>query len=161
MKPYKISTAFIKAQTPGLTINQLTRFYYAELEKQNVSSIITASGAHTLDFTNDNLKLVFNRYANKFSCFSKGRIEIVDEGTEFAIYLNADTRRIFVNAAIYGAVSQLLMLILVRFELFLLFIGPAFFAAGIISQLIWLSGFFPVYFIRLRNDIERVLQRGW
>jgi len=52
-----------------------------------------------LTFSNNIFKIVTNRYANKFSSFTSGQINIEDNGSEYLAAFEADNTRTFIVAA--------------------------------------------------------------
>ena len=153
---FKTSTYFIKGQLPGVTQTDLLNLYKRELEEQSVNNISTDSDK--INFTNNTFRFALNRFANKFSGFSKGQIKIVDKGNEFNVYFQAELKRIFTTAALLAGVGTLFFLFILGFGLFPFMIGVTIFILIIIIDYISTSISFPVYFKSIGNRIERELQ---
>lgn len=94
---YKTSTCFIKGQIPDTSVFELLQLYKQELENQSISKIEIRE--NSLTFSNNIFKIVTNRYANKFSSFTSGQINIEDNGSEYLVGFEADNTRIFIVAA--------------------------------------------------------------
>ena len=155
-KMFKTSTYFIKGQLPGVTQIDLLNLYKRELEEQSVNNISTNSD--TIKFNNNTFRFVLNRFANKFSSFSKGQIKIVDQGNEFNVYFQAQQTRTFTSAALLAAIGTLFFLFSAGFSLLPFLIGLAIFILLIIIDYVTTNISFPIYFDSLRNSIERELQ---
>jgi hypothetical protein len=153
---FKISTAFIKGQIPGVTLDQLIRIYKRKLEDQSVSRISVNNGI--IYFSNDSFKIVLTRYSNKFSSFSNGSIKITDTETEFVVCLQASLTRLFISAAFIAGIPTLFLLLSAGLNIFPLVVGLVIFSLLLIVGYISANISFPVYFTGLRNDIERELQ---
>ena len=153
---FKISTAFIKDQIPGVTLNQLISIYKRTLEDQSVSHI--SVNADKIDFSNNTFKIVLARYSNKFSGFTNGSIEIIDTETELVVYFQARLTRLFVSAAFIAGIATLFLLLTSGFNIFPPVTGLIIFALLSIVGYISANISFPVYFTALRNNIERELQ---
>lgn len=153
---FKASTYFIKGQIPGTTRNDLINLYKRELEEQNVDNI--SSSADTISFVNNTFKFVLNKFANKFSSFSKGQIKIEDETDEFGIYFQADLKRLFISAGLIGGIATLFLLFGTGFNTFPLIVGLVIFVLLTVIGFITTGISFPIYFTSLRNDIEKELQ---
>ncbi|MGE5107617.1 MAG: hypothetical protein ACM3H8_08735 [Sphingobacteriales bacterium] len=138
-----------------MTKEQLLNFYRAELEAQSVSHI--SIDTDTICFTNDTFKFVLNRYANKFSSFSKGQIKIVDNEVEFIVHMHASMTRLFITAGLIAIAAILFFLFHSGFDTFTLFVGLTIFVLLSIIGYISTSISFPVYFTSVRNKIERQL----
>ena len=152
---YKTSTYFIKEQLPGVTIEQILELYKRELEDQNVS--VATINENELRFSNDFFKISLNRFANKFSGFSSGKISIEDTGSEYLVNFKADNSRMLVMAAILAVVVTFSSAMHSEFNLFSLIPGLAIFC--LLSGIGYASTtLFSVYFVSVRNQIERQLQ---
>lgn len=153
---FNSSTYFIKAQVPGLTIAHLLNFYKRELHLQQVSDVHVTG--NRIDFTNNNFKLVIDRYANKFSSFSSGHIIINDEDDKFVIRLHASMKKLWVNAAVFALIAGSFILFDDGFSIFPLVFGGAIFVLLTIIGFVITQVSFPVYFVRLRNKIQQELE---
>jgi hypothetical protein len=153
---FKISTYFIKGQIPGVTKSDLINCYKRELDRQSVNNISVTPD--TISFKNNTFRFVLNKFANKFSSFSKGQIKIVDEVEEFGVYFQADLTRIFTSAGLTAAIATLFFIFSSGFDTFLLIVGLVIFVLLTVIGFISTNISFPVYFTSLRNDIERELQ---
>jgi ABC-type multidrug transport system fused ATPase/permease subunit len=153
---FKISTYFIKGQIPGVTKRYLINRYKRELDGQSVNNITVTPD--TISFTNNTFRVVLNKFANKFSSFSKGQIKIVEEVDEFGIYFQADLTRLFTSAGITAAIATVFFLFGSGFNTFSFIIGLVIFVLLIAIGFISTHISFPVYFTSLRNEIERELQ---
>lgn len=153
---FKVSTYFIKGQIPGVTKSDLINLYKRELEGQCVDNI--SSSADIISFSNNTFKFVLNKFANRFSSFSKGQIKIVDEPNEFGIYFQADLTRLFTSAGLMAGVATLFFLFSFGFDTFPLIIGLIIFVLLTVIGFISTSISFPIYFTNFRNNIERELQ---
>jgi hypothetical protein len=155
---YKTSTYFKKGQIPDTSVTEILQLYKQELEDQSVGNI--RIDGSTLTFSNGTFKFVANRYANKFSSFTSGQINIEDNGSEYLVRFEADNSRTFTVAAVIAGAVTLISLITSNFDLSSLIIGLITFAliSGIGYGVSTVS--FPVYFTKMRNDIERMVQSG-
>ncbi|MGC4102138.1 hypothetical protein [Ferruginibacter sp.] len=153
---YKTSTYFIKAQIPGVTQKDLVDLYKRELEIQSVNNI--SADVNTISFINNFFRFIPTKSANKFSSFSQGKIEIVDEADEFGIYFQATTTRVFASAGLMAALAALLCLFNDGFNFFCLIVGAIVFVLLVIISFISTTISFPVYFTGLRNNIEEELR---
>lgn len=153
---YRISTFFIKGQLRGASADDIIKLYVRELEIQAVSNLDVKG--NTIRFTNNTFKLVLKRYANQFGSFSEGVITVTDNGSEYIVELQASRKRILKSAALHAAISMLVISILAGFDPIVPIAGVAVFLVLSTISLISLSIAFPVYFVRLRNNIERELQ---
>ena len=150
------STYFIKGQIPRATKEDIIKLYERELETQAVSKISTS--VDSISFANNTFKFVLNRFANKYSSFSKGQIRFEDQGNEFGVYFQADITRIFTSAGLMAGITTLFILVGSGFHIYAFIVGIVIFILLILIGFISTSISFPVYFTRLRNDIERELQ---
>ena len=122
---FKASTYFIKGQILGATKNDLINLYKRELEIQSVNNI--SIRADTISFANNTFKLEINKFANKYSSFSKGQIKIIDEDDEFGIYFQADLTRLFISSGLIAGIATLIFLSSSRFDIFPFIVGLAIF----------------------------------
>ena len=153
---YKTSTYFIKGQIPNTSSTELLQFYKQELEDQSVSNI--QLDGNILTFSNDNVKFVANRYANKFSSFTSGQISIEDNSSEYLVIFEADNSRTFTVAGIISGAITLFFLIISNFDLSSLIIGLIMFVVvSVVGYGITIVSF-PIYFTSIRNDIESLIQ---
>ena len=153
---FKTSTYFFKGQLPGMTQIDLLNLYKSELEEQSVNNIST--NFETINFTNNTFRFALNRFANKFSSFSRGQIKIVDEGNEFNVYFEGELTRMFTSAALLAGVVTLFFFFISGLSLFSFLVGMAIFILLLIIDYTTTSIFFPVYFKSVGNRIERELQ---
>ena len=140
-----------------MTESELLNLYKRELEEQSVNNISTT--ADTINFTNNTFRFVLNRFANKFSSFSKGQIKIVDEGDEFGVYFQAELARMYSSAALFAGVGTLFFLFSSGFNMVPFLVGVAIFILLITIDYVSTNIAFPVYFESIRNNIERELQK--
>jgi ABC-type multidrug transport system fused ATPase/permease subunit len=153
---YKISIGFLKGQNPAITQSYLVERYTEELQYQQVSK--TSSENNTIHFSNDAVRFVWDKYADKFSKFSSGTIRIVNDDDEYGVYLEADQSNLFKQAGIAGAFVAVSSL-LTGLSTFAIIIGAFIFVLTMTIKLIGLYVFFPVYFRGLRNNIEEEMRR--
>jgi len=155
---YKTSTYFVKGQYPKLTKYDLLARYERELEEQSVDNIIIDND--TINFSNNILRFVINRFADKYSSFSSGQIEIFDdnENNELGIYLQANLSRLFISAGIKSVIAFLFFSFGLGFNLITLYLGIGIFILLCLIGFIITAISFPIYFTNFRNDIERELQ---
>ena len=153
---FKISTAIIKGQVPGVTLAHLIHFYKSELQIQSVSSVSVNS--NTISFSNNLYKFIINRYSNKFSSFSSGQIKIADTGKEFIIDLEANMTRLFLNTGIIAIAVTCFFLFGSGFNVFPLVLGLIVFVLLTLIGYIFTKASFPVYFVNLRNKIQQELE---
>ena len=153
---YRTSTYFIKGQINGTTKEDLIKFYVSELEEQSVSDIVVQD--NRIQFSNNIFRFVLNRFANKFSSFSEGEIEIAENETEYIIYLRSKMNRLFIKAGLNSLIIMLLASLSLGSWLITFILGLIIFIFLLITGLISDYVFFPVYFTNVRNDIERKLQ---
>ena len=155
---YTITTQFIKGQIPGTTLADLLDRYQKELQDQNVSSF--SQDQDIIDFNNSNAvaNIFLNSYGNRFSGFANGHIKIVDNDTEYIVYLKADISRLFILPGIISGLITLFFLIASGFTPFLLSFGMGIFIIISLIKYISFSVTFPIYFTKLRNDIENERQ---
>ena len=153
---YKTSTHFIKGQIPEASVADLLELYRQELEEQSVSNI--QIDGNCIKFSNETFKFVPNRYANKFSGFASGQINIEDNGTEYIVTFEADNSRTFSVAGIIAGAITLISLVRSNFDLSSLVTGLVVF--GLLSVIGYgiSAASFPVYFTGVRNKIERRIQ---
>jgi hypothetical protein len=155
---YSITTQFIKGQIPGVTSFDLINRYIQELEDQNIDQYIREFD--TVNFTNSIsvANAVLNNYGNRFSNFSVGKIRIIDNDFDFTVLLEADLTRLFLMPSVFSGLATLLLLMTSEFSAFVIVFGLVIFLGISILRYILFVLSFPVYFTKLRNDIEREFQ---
>lgn len=153
---FKTSTYFIKGQIPGVAKEDLINLYQRELDEQSVDSILVDQD--TITFYNRTIRFVLNRFANKYSNFSEGLINIKESNTEYGIYFQASWTRLFKSAALIAVIPILLSLLAFGPNLFTVIEACTIYIFLVIFGYINTSLSFPIYFTNVRNFIEKELQ---
>jgi hypothetical protein len=153
---FKTTTTYSKAQNPDITIPLLIDIYKQELEYQEISDITREY--NTLYFLNNPYKFFQNKLTNKFSNFLIGKITIEETQKEYVVSFQADITRLLIKTGLFSALICLSFWLmgsfnwatfLFAFSIFIVFSGIAY---GLTTLT------FPKYFVRLRNEIEHLLQ---
>jgi hypothetical protein len=153
---FKTSTIYIKAQTPGISMQALLDLYKQELKYQSVTHIEVNND--NINFSDKFFKIIDRGQPNRFGNFSKGRITIEETEHEYIVTLSADMSRLLKRAGIGTCIVTLFLMIcgisyrpvmLFGFFIFLLIIGLPYVLTIV---------FFPDYFTALRNKFERVIK---
>jgi len=153
---YKISTFFIKAQLPGLTIDYLLDSYKSELQQQSATKVTIDLASIT--FAHDNIISTATSYSNRYSNFSNGRIDIEETEDEFIVHLEASLTNLFIKPGLVAGIATLFILFSSGFAPFTLLLGLCVFALFTIISFISTSISFPIYFTNFRNNIEYDIQ---
>jgi hypothetical protein len=155
---YKISTFFTKIQLPRLTVEKLMDFYIAELQNQGVDRVTL--DVNKIIFFNDKVRITLNRYATKFSYFSKGNIVIEETDNEFIVLVNGSLSNIFVTPAVCAGIATIALLFVTGLDIITFATGLLLLCFMMTMNYLIIRLRFPAYFSNLRLDIERNFQEG-
>ena len=156
---YKISTFFIKVQVAGLTAQKLQDFYVTELQNQGVDKV--TFDTNNIIFINDAVRIAMNRYATKFSYFSKGTITFEETDKQFIVTVNGSLTNVFVTPAVCAGIATIALLSITGRNTTTFIIGLLLLTFMATMNYVIIRLRFPVYFSNLRLDIEQIFQKPY